>query len=161
MKKNTDVVPKMEDHYSKLRYKTRVICFLYDKQEYKEEYKNLKSDAKFLATRDNLRIGFVDNQRLIKKMKAKYSVRMFSTIAMSSLVLKRYDGELLNYDLTSEDHVFIHNWINKRTLKEVDELNNESYRIYDLLRQPMFLTFVDFDDPRYSKACYKAVEVMR
>jgi len=43
-------------------------------------------------------------------MKAKYSVRMFSTIAMSSLVLKRYDGELLNYDLTSEDHVFIHNW---------------------------------------------------
>lgn len=86
---------------------------------------------------------------------------MFSTIAMSSLVLKRYDGELLNYDLTSEDHVFIHNWINKNTLKEVDELNNESYRIYDLLRQPMFLTFVDFEDQRYAKACYKAVEVMR
>jgi hypothetical protein len=94
----------------------------------------LKSDARYLATRDNLRIGFVDNQRLIKKMKAKYSVKMFSSIAMSSLVLKRYDGELLNYDLTSEDHVFIHNWINKNTLKEVDELTNESYRIYELLR---------------------------
>ncbi|CDW89510.1 UNKNOWN [Stylonychia lemnae] len=160
-KNNQDVVPRMENHYSQLRYKTRVICFIYDKQEYREEYKNLKSDAKYLATRDNLRIGFVDNQRLIKKMKAKYSVRMFSSIAMSSLVMKRYDGELLNYDLTSEDHIFIHNWINKHTLKEVDELNNESYRIYELLRQPMFLTFVDFEDQRYSKACYKAVEVMR
>ena len=25
----------------------------------------------------------------------------------------------------------------------------------------MFLTFVDFEDQRYAKACYKAVEVMR
>lgn len=149
-KKYQDIVPRMEDHYNSLKYKTRVICFLYNKQEYKEEYKDLRNDAKFLATRDNLRIAFVDNQRLIKKMKLKYSVRMFSSISMSSLVLKRYDGDILNYDLTSEDHVFIHNWINKRTLKEVDELTNESYRIYELLRQPMFLTFVDFDDRKYA-----------
>lgn len=67
-------------------------------------------------------------------MKAKYSVKMFAPIAMSSLVLKRYDGEIINYDLTSEDHVFIHNWINKRSLQEVDELTNESYLIYGLLR---------------------------
>ena len=59
---------------------------------------------------------------------------MFSTIAMSSLVLKRYDGELVNFDLTSSDHVFAHIWINKNSLKEVDELNNEAYKIYDLLR---------------------------
>lgn len=86
---------------------------------------------------------------------------MFSSISMSSLVLKRYDGELMYYDLTSEDHVNIHNWINKKSLKEVDELTNESYRIYELLRQPMFLTFVDFEDQRYSKECYRAVEVIK
>lgn len=77
-----------------------------------------------------MRIAFVDNQKLIKKMKQKYGVKMFSSIAMSSLVLKRYDGELLNYDLTSDEHVHIHVWINKRSVKDVDELNNENYNIY-------------------------------
>lgn len=98
----------MENYYSTLRVKTRVICFLWDKTEYKEEFKDLKQSAKFLATRDNLRVGFVDNQKLIKKMKAKYSTRMFSSVSMSSLVLKRYDGELVYYDLTSEDHLYFH-----------------------------------------------------
>lgn len=60
-RKNQDIVPRIDDHYNGLRYKTRVICFLYDKQEYREEYKNIRADARFLATRDNLRIGFVDN----------------------------------------------------------------------------------------------------
>lgn len=151
----------MESHYANYRIKTRVICFLWDKAEYKTEYKELKDSAKFLSTRDNLRIGFVDNQRLIKKMKSKYNIRMFSSVSMSSLVLKRYDGELIYYDLTSEDHMFAHNWINKKSLKEVDELTNESYRIYELLRQPTFLVFVDFEDPRYAKACDKAVEVIK
>lgn len=51
----------MEDHYASLKVKTRVICFLWDKTEYKTEYKELRDSAKFLASRDNLRIGFVDN----------------------------------------------------------------------------------------------------
>ena len=71
---------------------------------------------------------------------------MFSSVAMSSLVLKRYDGEFEVYDLTSEEHVNIHVWINKRSVKAVDELNNENYAIYGLLRQPMFLVFTDFND---------------
>ena len=99
--------------------------------------------------------------KLIKKLKYKYGVRFFEPIALSSLVLKRYDGEILTYDLTSEQNVQFSTWINKMSLKEVDELNNESYKIYELLRQPMFLTFVDFDDPRYSKACYEAVEAVK
>ena len=76
---------------------------------------------------------------------------------MSSLVLKRYDGEVLFYDITGDDHIFIHNWINKHSLKDVEELTTESYKIQELLRQPMFLTFVDFEDPRYEKDCYQAV----
>lgn len=94
-------------------------------------------------------------------MKAKYSVRMFDPISMSSLVLKRYNGDLVHYDLTGDEHIFMHNWINKNSVKEVDELNNEVYKIYDLLRQPMFLTFVDFDDQKNAKASYKAVEVVK
>ena len=60
-KGHLDLVPRIDDHYEKLKIKTRVICFLWDKKEYKEEYNNLKQDAMYLATRDNLRIGFVDN----------------------------------------------------------------------------------------------------
>jgi hypothetical protein len=60
------------------------------------------------------------------------------------LVLRRYDGEFENYDLTSEEHVHIHVWINKKSIKSVDELNNENYLIYGQLRQPIFMIFVDF-----------------
>lgn len=77
---------------------------------------------------------------------------MFSSVSMSSLVLKRYDNELVYYDITSGDHMYSHNWINKHSLKEVEELSNEAYRIYEYLRQPTFLVFVDFEDPRYAKA---------
>jgi hypothetical protein len=94
-------------------------------------------------------------------MKAKYGVKMFTSLAMSSLVLKRYDGDFENYDLTSEDHVHIHVWINKRSVKSVDELTNEGYNIYGLLRQPMFLVFVDFEDKRYANKSYNAVEVIK
>mmetsp|Transcript_4711 Transcript_4711/g.4394 ORF Transcript_4711/g.4394 Transcript_4711/m.4394 type:complete len:149 (+) Transcript_4711:879-1325(+) len=80
---------------------------------------------------------------------------------MTGLVLKRYDGEFFSYDITSGEDMAFHFWINKNSMKDVDELNNESYKIYELLRQPMFLTFVDFDDKRYAKASYKAVEVMK
>ena len=138
-------VPLMQKHYSQQKFKTRVICFLYDKQEYREEYKELKNDARYLATRDNLRIAFVDNQRTIKKIKNKYGVKMFSKISMSSLVLKRYDNEIKYFDITSEDHVFAHHWINKYSVKEVDELSNENYRISEMLRLPMLILFVDFE----------------
>jgi hypothetical protein len=53
---------------------------------------------------------------------------------MSSIVLRRYDGTIKYHDLTGDDHVGIAQWINKNTLKEVEELGNESYRISELLR---------------------------
>lgn len=134
--KKSDGLGRIDEHYSSLRLKTRVICFLWDKAEYKEELRQLKRDAKFLATRENLRVGLVDNQKLIKKYKSRYQTRMFSSVAMSSLVLKRYDGEILYYDLTSEDHISAAYYINKHSVKQVDELSNESYRLYELLRQP-------------------------
>lgn len=67
-------------------------------------------------------------------MKLKYGLKWFSSIAMSSMVLLRYDGEILNFDITSESDVNFHHWINKNSMKEVDELLGESYKIYELLR---------------------------
>ena len=70
--------------------------------------------------------------------------RLFNPISMSSLVLRRYDGAIRVHDITGEDHINFASWINKQSLKEVEELTNESYRIQELLRQPMFIAFVDF-----------------
>ncbi len=69
----------------------------------------MKRDARVLATRDNLRLALVDNQRLVKKMKAgKYGPKLFPPVSMSSLVLRRYDGVLKVHDITGDDHVSPH-----------------------------------------------------
>lgn len=46
--------------------------------EYSSEIKNLKEAARYLSTRDNLRIGIVDDKKLIKKLKLKHGVKWFS-----------------------------------------------------------------------------------
>lgn len=160
-RKNKDIVPRIDEFYSEMRYKTRVVSFFYDKDEYKQEIKNLRESARYLSSRENLRIGIVDDKKLIKRLKLKYGVKWFDPISMSSVVLKRYDGEYLTYDITSEHEVNFHHWINKNSMKEVDELMGESYKIYELLRQPMFLTFVDFDNPKYSKQSHRAVDIVK
>jgi hypothetical protein len=56
-----------------------------------------------------LRLGLVDNQRLIKKLKSgKYGPKLFPPISMSSLVLRRYDGAIKIHDITGDDHVNLH-----------------------------------------------------
>jgi hypothetical protein len=107
----------VDDTYRQYRYKTRVVAFIYDKSEYKEEVKQIKKSARYLSTRDNLRIGIVDDQRLVKKFKNKYGNKWFADVAMTSLVLKRYDGEFLNYDITSADDLAYHYFINKNSMK--------------------------------------------
>jgi hypothetical protein len=118
-------IPDVGGHWDSQRIKTRAVCFIFDKQEYKEELNGLKRDARVLAGRDNLRLGLVDNQRLVKKMKAsKHGPKLFPPVSMSSLVLRRYDGVLKVHDITGDDHVSAYQWINKQSLKEVEELDN-------------------------------------
>ena len=85
--KDLEVVPNIDDHYKNLKYKTRVIAFIFDKDEYKEEVKALKFAAKYLANRENLRIGIVDDPKLVKKFKNYYGMRWFSSVSLSGLVL--------------------------------------------------------------------------
>ena len=80
---------------------------------------------------------------------------------MSSLVLKRYDGDWVKFDITSEQAIHYNFWINKYSLKEVDQLSNEAYKIYELLRQPMFVVFVDYRDQKYADKCFKAAKELQ
>ena len=131
-------LPQVTDHWNsdkETRIKTHVVCFLYDKGEYKEELQNLRREAKHLATRDNLRIALVDNPKLVRKMKiGKYGNKLFAHVSMSSMDLRRYDGALKVLDITGGDTVQFSPWINKQSLKEVEELDNESYRVQELAR---------------------------
>ena len=59
----------------------------------------------------------VDDVRLIKKFKNRYGTKWFAEVSMTSLVMKRYDGEFLNYDITSSDDLAYHYFINKNSMK--------------------------------------------
>ena len=106
----------------------------FDKDEYKSEIKSLKNSAQYLSLRDNLRIGIVDDQKLIKRLKIKFGKLWFPDVGMSGCVMKRYDGKLRKYDIASEININFNYWINKDSLKEVDFLSGESFKIYELLR---------------------------
>lgn len=67
--KNTPeaMIPPLTD-YSQQRLKTRVICFFYGKEDFKDEIKELKQAARNLIERSNLRIGIVTDTKLIKRL---------------------------------------------------------------------------------------------
>jgi hypothetical protein len=63
-----DKIPILEN-YADLTFKTRVVCFFFDKGEYKEDIQRLRDDARKLALRSNLRIAQVTDNKMIKRMK--------------------------------------------------------------------------------------------
>ena len=86
------------DIYKKRKTKTRVIAFVYDKDDFTDELKNLRSTGRMSAKRDELRIGIVTDKKLIKKYKANYGTLWFPEGAYSSLLLKRYDSRFFSHD---------------------------------------------------------------
>ena len=79
--------------------KTRVIAFLFDKQDFVDEVKGLRNTGKVCSKRDDLRIGLVTDKKLIKKYKANHGTLWFPEGSYSTIVLKRYDGRYFHHDL--------------------------------------------------------------
>ena len=100
---------------------TRVTAFFYDADEYKDEIKHLTFVARKLSHRMNLRISVVTDKELINKMKKKHPM-MFEDVSKSSMVLRRYDGELLKLDISTAESALYNWWINSNSKKPVDEL---------------------------------------
>ena len=50
-------------------YKTRVVAFIYDPDDYDEELRELKRSARKLANFKGIRIGLVTNQKMIRHYK--------------------------------------------------------------------------------------------
>jgi hypothetical protein len=52
-----------------LKYKTRVLFLIYEKSDYDEEIKEIKMAARFLANREEVRIGLVTDPMMVKNFK--------------------------------------------------------------------------------------------
>ena len=110
---------RMDTLVSEAGFNTRVVAFFYDKTEYKEEIKQLKRTAAYLAQRFNLRIGIVTDQKLVNRMHASHNY-LFPEFSKSVMVLRRYDGAIEKLDLSDSqtgDYAF---WISHKSTKLVD-----------------------------------------
>ncbi len=107
----------LADLYRQRKTKTRVIAFIYDKEDYPDEVKNLRLTGRLSAKRDELRIGLVTDKKIIKKYKAKYGTQWFPDASYSTVVLKRYDGQTYMLDLLAENsHMHFQFWVNKKSI---------------------------------------------
>lgn len=118
--------------YKDITTKTRVLIFTFDKDDFSDELNNLKDSGKVSSHRSELRIGMVTDKKLIKKYKVKYGTLWFPEGSYNSVVLKRYDSYYFSHDLL-EGNPFrhFHYWINKLSLKIVEELNEYTLKIID------------------------------
>lgn len=84
--------------YDEDRFKTRVIAFIYNKEDYEGELKAVQAAARFSARRIGLRFALVTDVHIIKKYRETTS--WFPSEAYSTIILKRYDGEISHLDIT-------------------------------------------------------------
>ena len=75
-----------------------------------------------------------ENKYTIRKLKHKMGGNFFSQVALSSIVLKRYDDKWVNFDMTSGDPINFSWWINKASIKPVEMLKPSTSFIQDQLR---------------------------
>lgn len=140
-------------------YNTRVVAFIYDKSEYAEEIKILRTHAQILANRYNLRVGIVTDERLVKMMKKSHEY-LFPEFGMSCLVLKRYDGQIIKANLAELDAAAYLWWMTVKTTKAVDELKPASFQMNELANIPMIILFVDFSNPKVAEKSADLIKLM-
>ena len=151
--------------FQKFQKVTRVIAFI-DPKEFKEEMAALESDARSLVLRDELRIAKVVNKKLIKKYKSTHNLKWFDSLSSNSLVLfKKFEKEVVGnqdqslvqyYDFATRTDPY-YGWINHASLNLVEELTVSSSRIYEMIKVPVGLMFVNKSD----ESCLKAIYAMR
>ena len=112
----------LDDTYQNLIYKTRIIVFIYNKGDYDEELDGIREDARKSALMLNMRIALVSDPKLVKRLKKETS--WFGDASMNTMILKRYDGEIMNLDLLQINSIGnAYFWMWKKSIKDVEELN--------------------------------------
>ena len=104
----------LENSYKIRSTKTRVVAFIFDKDEYEDDVKGLRLAGRLSAKREELRIGIVTNKKVIKRFRSKYEGLWFPDVVYSTIVLKRYDSQYFKFDLINDNknQGYFH-WITK------------------------------------------------
>ncbi len=75
----------------------------------------------------NLKFGLVTDRILIRKLKASYGGLWFQEDALTTMVIKRYDGQLSKLDLLEGPELTdIQFFVNRMSLPLVTEVSDES-----------------------------------
>lgn len=142
-------------------FNTRAVAFFFEQKEYEEEITALTRVAEKLSVRMNLRIAIVTDKDLINKMKKKYP-QYFEELTKSTMLLKRYDGEVFKLNLSTAETVSYNWWINSKSKKPIDNLNHGAYQLGEVSNMPMIVLYVSFDStkPKQFKKCTDAIAVL-
>ena len=104
---------------------TRVIAFIAEKKDYKDEIKQLNEASYIIANRDDLRVAKVINPDLVKIYKEKYGHQWFSAYSSNSIVMLKKDinRDLITkyFDLSAEKMPII-DWLNTQSIEPLEEL---------------------------------------
>ena len=132
------------DYYRRMSKRVRVIAFIHDKAEYKNELRLFQEAAQSLSgKRDDLRVGLVTNKTLINIYKARYSAKWFDEYSLNTIVLEREPGVFAYYDIEKENTDISH-WMNKFSLKKNgEEINRESFFIAKSLNQAKVYLYIE------------------
>ena len=138
-------------HYSKI---TRVIAFISDKSEYKEELKTLSEDARELTVREDLRIAKITNPSIVAEIKKKHK-NWFGDMSSNSLVayVKNSNSKkpkIKFYDLNIDNELF-KIWINNVSIEPVEELLGTSMKIISFMHKGMFTAFINRKSSKHGK----------
>lgn len=162
--KNSPFRPYGKEH-DESNAKTRVVIFMYDKEDFKDELNILRRSGRFSALRKDLRIAIVTDHKTIKRFKARYGSLYFPDGAHTSIVLKRNDEKTFMYDLMSHssEPLNMNYWINRKSIGDVTEMTSASFKIFELCRKPILIAFVDFEHEKKGirDASIKTVEIMK
>lgn len=170
-----ELLPTLSDLQEE-KFITRVLVLVYDREDYNEEIAALKMAGRNLAGRGELRMALVTDKKLVKKLKRQTSL-FENEGSFTSLVVKRYDGELAIHDLMnreslqawrspltlalpgSADELIYTLWLSRKSMKLVEPLTHHVFPILTSLVYPQFFAFVDFQsrDEATAKSSIKLV----
>ena len=151
--------------FSQFRKTTRVIMFVKDKGEFKEEMGQLKDAARQLASRDDLRIARVSSKNVISDLKDKYGLEWFNDDSSNMMLLIKKDmnnSKLITkkYDFTLEVKPMAE-WISEASLEPLEELSGTSFKIISRIKRPMIIAFIDRDHYKYGAESVQAYNAIK
>lgn len=152
------------EFFPQFRKVTRVIAFVNDKRDYKDELEQLKETALQLSDREDLRIAKVTDKKLVQRYKKHHNLEWFSDLSSNSIVMikKDYDrpNDIVKYYDLNTDTQMLTDWVNENSLEPLEEVSGFSFKIISQLRKPMFMAFVNRDHPEYGQESVELLKIL-